>query len=86
MCRAGADHDVVMKAMRVKCHAIVGYYTTLKGPGLTLQRSLSWLFSVIAYSLRPLYCLNSLAQEWTPSLWQVKEVPQYRKGFNMAST
>ena len=45
--RAGADHDVVMKAMRVKSRSIVGYYAILKGPDLAKVSKLAfYLFTL----------------------------------------
>ena len=40
--RAGADHDVVMKAMRVKSRSNVGYYVTLQGSDLAETSKLAF--------------------------------------------
>jgi hypothetical protein len=40
--RAGADHDVVMKAMRVKSRSNVGYYATLQGSDLAETSKLAF--------------------------------------------
>jgi integrase len=40
--RAGADHDIVMKAMRVKSRSNVGYYATLQGSDLAETSKLAF--------------------------------------------